>query len=85
MMTGIMEKAFKHPLARNATVAKARQRGGADETLLLIVTTLELEESAKGFNQRNVARLRHAADEYVAGAPGISGYALVNRPKEWNV
>jgi len=78
-----VQKAFKHPLARRATTAKARLRDGSEQTLLVILTTLELDESAKGFHARNLERLRHAADAFLAEVEGLAGYTIVNRPKEW--
>ena len=79
-----MEKSFQHPLARKATIAALRRRDGAEETLLVIVTTLELDAAAKGFSKRNVDRLRHAAETFLAEAEGIAAYTIVNRPKEWD-
>lgn len=78
-----MQKAFKHPLARKATSVKARLRDGAEQTLLVVLTTLELDESAKGFSARNTGRLRRAAEEFLAENAEFAGYAIVNRPKEW--
>jgi hypothetical protein len=79
-----MQKAFKHPLARKATTAKARLRGGGEETLLIVLTTLELDASAKGFNRKNFDRLHEAAKTFVGEEQGLAGYALLNRPKEWD-
>ena len=79
-----MKKPFKHPLARNATTAKARRRGGGEDEMLVIVTTLELDVEAKGFNAKNVERLHAAAQAFLAEAEHLAGYALVNRPKDWD-
>jgi hypothetical protein len=78
-----MQKAFKHPLARRATSVRARLRGGGEQTLLVVLTTLELDESAKAFSSRNVGRLRQAAEAFLTENTEFSGYAIVNRPKEW--
>jgi hypothetical protein len=78
-----MQKAFKHPLARNATSVKARQRDGGEETLLVLLTTLTLDESAKGYNAKNMGRLRQAAEAFLAENAEFAGYAILNRPKEW--
>ena len=78
-----MQNAFKHPLARNATRVKAHLRGGGEETLLVVVTTLALEEGAKGYNARNIGRLRQAAEAFLAENAELSGYAILNRPKDW--
>jgi hypothetical protein len=79
-----MQKAFKHPLARRATIAKLRRGRGAEETVLVIVTTLELDAEAEGYNQKHVTRLRHAAEAHLEHESGIGGYVLINRPKEWD-
>ena len=79
-----MNKVFKHPLARRATLATARLRDGGEQQLLLIVTTLQLDPKGKGFNARNVARLNEAAKAHLAETPNLFGYSLVERPKDWN-
>ena len=78
-----MQKAFKHPLARKATGVRAGRRDGGEETLLVILTTLELDEGAKGFNAKNIGRLRQAAEAFLSENTEFAGYAIVNRPKEW--
>jgi hypothetical protein len=78
-----MSKVFKHPLARNATVTKVRQRDGGEHELLLIITTLELDTAAKGFSAKNVERLHDAAKAYLAEAEDVAGYAIVSRAKDW--
>ncbi len=79
-----MDKTFKHPLARKATVAKLRSRDGGERDILVIVTTLELDVGAKGFSAGNVERLHEAAKAFLAETAELSGYALVNRPKDWD-
>ena len=79
-----MSKAFKHPLARKATVAPCRRAKGAEESVLVIVTTLELDSAAKGFNRKQVERLNTAAAEFVAEQQSLSGFVVINRPKEWD-
>jgi hypothetical protein len=78
-----MQKAFKHPLARNATSVKARLRDGGDETLLVVLTTLALDEGAKGYSAKNIGRLRQAAEAFIADNGEFAGYTIVNRPKDW--
>jgi hypothetical protein len=80
---GAMSKTFKHPLARDATTAKAHRRHGGEETLLVVLTTLELNAKAEGFSAKNIARLSKAAEEFVAGAGDLSGYVIINRPRDW--
>jgi hypothetical protein len=79
-----MNKVFKHPLARRATVATAHPRKGGEQKMLLIVTTLELDPKSKGFSASNVERLHDAAKAHLAEAPDLGGYLIVDRPKEWN-
>jgi len=79
-----MSKVFKHPLARKATTTKMRRRDGGDQELLIIVTTLELDAAAKGFNAKNVERLHEAAKAFLAEAENLAGYAIVDRPKDWD-
>jgi hypothetical protein len=78
-----MQKAFKHPLARKATTAKVRSRDGVEQALLVILTTLELEEGAKSYNAKNVDRLRRDAESFIAENAEFAGYTIINRPKEW--
>jgi len=79
-----MSKAFKHPLARKATTAKVRARDGGEQEILVIVTTLELEVAAEGYNPGNVERLHEAAAAFLAETDAVAGYMIVNRPKEWD-
>lgn len=79
-----MKKHFKHPLARSATTAKMRQRDGGEHELLIIVTTLELDADAKGFNPSHIDRLQKAAQAFLGEDEKIAGYAIVNRPKDWD-
>lgn len=80
----VMTKIFKHPLARNATLAKLHPRDGDETSVLVVVTTLTLEPDAKGYSAKNIARLHEAARAFVAQTEGVTAYALVNRPKEWD-
>lgn len=79
-----METAFKHPLARRATTTSLRLRDGGEHTLLVVVTTLELDAAARRFSKKNFDRLHAAAQAFVAAAPELFGYVIVNRPKEWD-
>ena len=78
-----MEKAFKHPLARNATIARRRGRQGEDEAVLVIVTTLDLDPKSRGHNAKNLNRLRDAAKDYLAEREDLGGYVILNRVKQW--
>jgi hypothetical protein len=80
-----MTKSFTHPLARNATIARAYRRDGTQVDALLIVTTLELNPAAHGYKPDKVERLHEAARAYLADTPEITSYAVLNRPKDWKV
>lgn len=79
-----MTKDFKHPLARRAKIWAAKTREGADQNLLIVVTTLELNPKQEAYSQKHVDRLAKAAQEFVAETPDLDGCVLVNRPKEWD-
>ena len=79
-----MQKIFKHPLARKSTTAKVRLRDGGEGALLLILTTMELDEGDKRFNRKNFDRLNASARSFLAETEGLAGYAILNRPKEWD-
>jgi len=79
-----MSKEFKHPLARRAKVWAAKTREGAQQNLLIVVTTLELDPEREAFSQKHFDRLAKAAEEFVAATPDLQGYALVNRGKDWD-
>jgi hypothetical protein len=80
-----MTKPFTHPLARNATVARAYRRDGTEVDALLIVTTLELDPSGHSYKADKVARLHEAARAYLAETPEVTSYAVLNRPKDWKI
>ena len=79
-----MSKAFKHPLARNATVTKLHAREGGEKDLLIVVTTLELDAAAKGFSAKNFQRLHEAAKAFVTDMKDAAGYTIINRAKDWS-
>lgn len=75
---------FKHPLARKAKVWTAKTREGGEKRLLIVVTTLDLHPADKGYNDAHVGRLTQAIEDFVAAKADLDGYALVNRPKDWD-
>ena len=79
-----MAKEFEHPLARRAKVWVARDRDGAEKKFLVVVTTLALDASHKNFNAKHLHRLEAAIVEFLAQAPEIAGYVIVNRLKDWD-
>jgi len=79
-----MSTDFEHPLARKAKIWKAKMRDGAELDLLIVVTTLELDPAAHGYVKKHVERLTNEIEAYVAATPNLAGYALVDRPKDWD-
>jgi hypothetical protein len=79
-----MVKEFEHPLARRAKVWVARDRDGGERNLLVVVTTLALDAEHKGYNAKHLDRLNGAIVEFLAHAPDLSGYVIVNRLKDWD-
>jgi len=80
-----MKKPFTHPLARKTTLARAHRRDGSQVDSLLIVTTLELDPTAKDFKASQVERLHGAAREYLEQTPEIASYTVLMRPKDWRI
>ena len=80
-----MTNHFAHPLARKSTLATTHRRDGSQVDTLVIVTTLALDPAAKDYKADKIERLHEAARAYLAENPQISSYALVTRPKDWDV
>jgi cob(I)alamin adenosyltransferase len=78
-----MTPEFKHPLARRAKVWSSKTRDGVAQPLLVIVTTLALDDKDEDYRKKLVDKLDKAASDYVAQSPELAGFVLVNRPKEW--
>ena len=78
-----MTKEFKHPLARRAKVWAAKTRDGADQKLLIVVTTMELDPEKDAYSQKHFDRLAKAAQEFVAETPDVDGYIIASRAKDW--
>jgi hypothetical protein len=78
-----MLMAFSHPLARGAKVWTAKAQDGAEQRVLVIITTIPLEPNEKGYNKTLVERLSHAARDYLADSKEASSYLLANRLRDW--
>jgi hypothetical protein len=74
---------FSHPLARSAKVFAANSHDGAEQRILVIVTTVQLDPHDKRYKNRLVERLSASARDYVARSDRVTGYMLMNRPKDW--
>jgi hypothetical protein len=76
--------AFRHPLARGAKVWTSRGADGAEQRVLVIVTTIPLEPHEKGFKKSLVERLSVAAREHLASSNEAATFILMHRLRDWN-
>jgi hypothetical protein len=74
---------FSHPLARGARVWPLINRDGADQHLLVILTTLVLDPKSERYRPKMVDRLSRAAQELIAESPDLAGFTLINRFRDW--
>ena len=75
--------AFSHPLARGAKVWTATAQDGAEQRVLVIVTTIPLEPDDKGYKKSLVERLSRAAHDYLADSHEASSFLLISRLRDW--
>ena len=78
-----MLMAFSHPLARAAKVWTATTHAGAEERVLVIVTTIPLEPHDKGYKKSLVERLSRAASDYLTDSKEAASFLLVSRMRDW--
>jgi hypothetical protein len=83
--TGQTVMAFSHPLARAAKVWTAKANDGAEQRVLVIITTIPLEPNDKGYKKSLVERLSRAARDYLAESKDASSYVLANRTRDWKL
>lgn len=76
-----LAETFKHPLAWNAKIWTAHTENG-DQRLLVIITTMGLEKNHPRYKKNLIEKLSDAARDYVAERK-LSGFMLVNRPRDW--
>jgi hypothetical protein len=74
---------FSHPLARAAKLWRANFLDGAEQPILVIVTTIELDAGNKNFKENLVKTLGNAAQEYLKQSQVATGYVLINRMRDW--
>jgi hypothetical protein len=74
---------FKHPLARAAHVWRAERLDRSERSVLVIVTTMELDPKSDRYDDRLVERLSRAASGYLASSSEATSFVLMNRPKDW--
>ena len=75
--------AFSHPLARAAKVWTAKTHDGAEQRVLVIVTTIPLEPGDKGYKKSLVERLSRAAHDYLADSKDAASFMLLSRLRDW--
>jgi hypothetical protein len=78
-----MVMAFSHPLARAAKVWTAKTHDGADQRVLVIVTTIPLEPNEKGYKKSLVERLSRAARDHLADSNEAASFLLMSRMRDW--
>jgi hypothetical protein len=80
-----MTKGFVHPLARAARVWPAESHDGAEQRILVIVTTMELDPKHKGYQKKLVEKLSHAAKEYLAQSSDATEFLIMNPMSHWRI
>ncbi len=75
--------AFVHPLARGAKVWTARNPDDSEQRILVIVTTLPLDATQKGYKKSLIERLSRAAREHLAETKEAGSFVLINRLRDW--
>lgn len=75
--------AFSHPLARGAKVWTAKAPDGAEQRVLVIVTTIPLEPGDKAYKKSLVERLSRAAHDYLVDSHEASSFVLISRLRDW--
>jgi hypothetical protein len=74
---------FSNPLARGAKICPLKNRDGAEQHLLVILTTLVLDPKSERYRPKMVDRLSRAAEEFIGESPDLAGFALINRFRDW--
>jgi hypothetical protein len=68
-----------YALSRNVVAAPV----GAEQRVLAVVTTMELDPRSPRYKKRLVEKLSDAAHDYVHHSDHVSAFVLMNRPKDW--
>ncbi len=74
---------FSHPLARAAKVWPAEVTGGETLQILVVVTTLDLDETSEQYNPEMVEALSAAAQEYIEESDEVDGFLIATRAMDW--
>ena len=75
--------AFVHPLARGAKVWTAKSLDDSEQRTLVIVTTIALDASQKGYKKSLVEKLSRAAHDHLAASKEAGAFVLINRLRDW--
>jgi hypothetical protein len=75
---------FSHPLARGSKVWTAKAHDGEEQRVLVIVTTIPLEPTDKGYKKSLVERLSRAAHDYLADSNEAASFLLMSRLRDWS-
>ena len=73
---------FAHPLARASRIYRARGLDGSEQSVLVIMTTIELDPKHNRYDDQLVERLSRAARGYLALSSEATAFLLVNPPKD---
>ena len=61
----------------------AKAPDGAEQRVLVIVTTISLEPGDKGYKKSLVDRLSRAAQDYLANSKDAASFMLLSRLRDW--
>ena len=62
----------------------AKANDGAEQRVLVVITTIPLEPHEKGYKKSLVERLGRAAHDYLANSKEASSFVLASRTRDWN-
>jgi hypothetical protein len=72
---------FAHPIARASRIYRAEGLDGSEQSVLVIVTTIELDPKHHRYDDRLVERLSRAARGHLALSSEVTAFVLINPPK----
>ncbi|HEY1780450.1 MAG TPA: hypothetical protein VGG79_08460 [Roseiarcus sp.] len=61
----------------------AKAPDGAEQRVLVIITTIPLEPGDKGYKKSLVDRLSRSAQDYLADSKDAGSYMLMSRLRDW--
>ena len=70
------DRRFTHPLARASRVYRAEALDGSEQSVLVIVTTIELDPKHHRYDDRLIERLSRAARGYLALSSKATAFVL---------